>query len=144
MKQCYEYTDIDRLFYKQFIKDRLPDKVYDIHVHLNLPEHIEKVPPSRWETDWALECGHLLSYDEAGNMVKEIFPDTHYKFGGFPWPIREADLKSNNEYLGKLNNSGLLNSFMCVRPDWPLMDIEKSLLEGNFVRIQTISRHGQR
>jgi len=46
---------------------------------------------------------------------------------GFPWPIREADLMANNEYLAEMAKAGKLSPFMCVMPDWDSEDIEKTL-----------------
>ncbi len=126
-------TEFDREFYEQHIKNRLPQTIFDVHVHLNLPEHISMVPESRWLTDWALESGHLLSCEDAYSCAKELYPDTAYELAGFPWPIREADLPSNNDYLAKLSMENRLTPFMVVRPEWPIQEIEKSLLYGNFV-----------
>lgn len=123
----------DRAFYREHIQGRLPPAIFDIHVHINLPEHIAMVPESRWLTDWALESGHLLSCEDAYACARELYPDAAYKIAGFPWPIREADLKGNNAYLAKLRQEGRLWPFMVVRPDWPIEEIEETLTTGNFV-----------
>jgi predicted TIM-barrel fold metal-dependent hydrolase len=52
---------------------------------------------------------------------------------GFPWPIREADLRANNAYLARLSREGRLSPFMVVRPEWPSEEIEQTLLSGGFV-----------
>ena len=126
-------TYIDEAFYREHIRGRLPQSIFDIHVHLNLPEHISMVPASRWLTDWALECGHLLTYEDAVACAKALYPDAQYEIAGFPWPIREADMPANNAYLARLSQERLLSPFMVVRPEWPTEEIEKTLLDGKFV-----------
>ena len=126
-------TEIDEAFYREHIRHRLPDTIFDMHVHLNLPEHISMVPESRWLSDWALESGHLLSYEDAVTWAKTMYPDVQYQIAGFPWPIREADLQANNAYLARLSQRRLLSPFMVVRPEWATEEIEKTLLDGEFV-----------
>ena len=39
----YDYfhvTELDRNFYKKYLKDKLPDKFIDCHTHMNLREHL--------------------------------------------------------------------------------------------------------
>ncbi|NQT94427.1 MAG: amidohydrolase family protein [Lentisphaerae bacterium] len=133
MIACPVRTEVDEAFYRDHIRARLPRRIFDVHVHLNLPGHISMVPESRWLTDWALESGHLLSYEDAVTCAKTLYPDIEYEMAGFPWPIREADLAANNAYLARLSLEGQLSPFMVVRPEWSLDDIEKALLDGNFV-----------
>ena len=47
----FDYTDIDRAFYDKHIGPRIPDDVYDVHVHMNLPEHAEMIPKERFLKD---------------------------------------------------------------------------------------------
>lgn len=129
----FDYTEIDRSFYEKHIKSRIPPRIFDVHVHINLEEHIAMVPEERWYSDWALECGHLLPCDDAHSIAKELFPDSRYEIAGFPWPINEADLAGNNQYLAKMGAEGKLKPFMCVKPEWEPDYIERTLVEGGFV-----------
>jgi uncharacterized protein len=133
MKTQIVRTEIDKNFYRKYIQHRLPDTIFDVHVHLNLPEHISMVTESRWLSDWALESGHLLSCEGALSWAKVLYPDVRYEIAGFPWPIREADLKANNAYLAGFSGKRILSPFMVVRPEWPAEGIEKTLLDGDFV-----------
>jgi predicted TIM-barrel fold metal-dependent hydrolase len=126
-------TEQDKAFYQEYLQPRLPASIFDVHVHINLPEHIAMVPESRWLSDWALESGHLLPCQDAYACAKELYPNTEYRIAGFPWPIREANLVENNAYLAKLRREGCLAPFMAVRPEWPIEEIERTLVEGDFV-----------
>ena len=133
MRPYFEKTELDEAFYAEHIAPRLPAQVLDVHVHLNRPEHIAMVPEERWLSDWALESGHLLPCDDAYRCAKELYPDVEYAIAGFPWPIREADLVANNAYLSSMRREGKLSPFMAVRPEWPTEEVERALLEGEFV-----------
>ena len=133
MLPYFQMTKRDKEFYGKYLKGRLPNKIFDIHVHLNTEEHIRSVPASRWKSDWALEAGHLLPIEDAFLCAKELYPDTEYKIAGFPWPIREADLKANNSYLADNKARFHLSPFMCVMPAWDSEEIEGSLIEGGFI-----------
>jgi predicted TIM-barrel fold metal-dependent hydrolase len=129
----YERTPFDDAYYREFIEGRLPDEIFDVHVHLNLPEHVRQVPRERILSDWALECAYLLTCDDAYRLVQELFPGRRYGIAGFPWPIREADLEANNAYLAEMKKAGRLEPFMVVRPEWDKEEVEQALLQGAYV-----------
>ncbi len=128
----FEYTGEDKGFYEKKIKPRIPSRIFDIHVHINLPEHVKIVTQERIRSDWALECGHILTTEEAYSYADTLLPDAQYAISGFPWPIREADLTANNTYLAEMRKEGRLSPFMCVMPDWDIEEVEKNLVEGGF------------
>lgn len=122
-------TEIDRDFYDQYLKDRLPEQIFDFHVHLNLPEHIPEISEERLHSDWAFECGLILPCETAYSYARQLFPAAGYTIAGFPWPIQEADLVSNNRYLLEKKKEGLLAPFMSVKPDFTEAYIEEQLPE---------------
>jgi hypothetical protein len=132
MQPYFELTDFDKEFYQDYIAPRLPSKIFDVHVHVNLLQHVEMVPEERLLSDWALECGHILPYEDADANARELYPDVEYTITGLPWPIREADLAGNNNYLAQLISQGKLAAFMGVRPEWDKEEVEKQLVEGGF------------
>jgi predicted TIM-barrel fold metal-dependent hydrolase len=133
MLPYFERTPLDRAFYDEHLKPHLPARIFEVHVHLNLAEHVAMVPPERWLSDWALECGHLLPVKDALACGQELFPDAEYAVAGMPWPIREADLPANNRYLARQRAEGRVSPFMAVLPEWDPEQVERELLEGRFV-----------
>ena len=132
MQPYFERTEADAAFYSSHIRDRLPPRILDVHVHLNLPEHVRDVPEERVLSDWAMECGHVLPVEDAGRCAAELFPGVDYGLVGFPFPIREANLKENNLYLARKQKDGLVAAFMCVKPEWDPEEVERELVEGGF------------
>lgn len=132
MLPYFTRTKVDEKFYLERLAPRLPSKVFDVHVHINLKAHIEKVTRERIETDWALECGILLPCEDAYKCVAELYPDVEYKIAGMPWPIKEADIVANNKYLAQKKKEEKLHPLMSTKPDWEVPYIEEVLLKGDF------------
>ena len=111
-----DYTEQDKQFYKEYLKSRMPEQIFDFHIHLNLPEHVPEISEERIHSDWAFESGLLLPVETAKAYAGRMFPDSLYKMAGFPWPIKEADLTANNEYLKEERKKGNALPFMAVAP----------------------------
>jgi len=126
-------TEVDRIFYSEYLEERMPSKIFDAHVHINLKSHVEGVTPERIKTDWALECGIVLPCEDAYACAEELYPGVEYKIAGMPWPIKEADLKANNEYLAQKKSEGKLTPFMSLAPDWDIEETEEVLVNGGFI-----------
>ena len=136
MQPYFTLTENDRGFYRKYLQSRLPSKLCDIHVHLNLQEHVSMVPEQRWRSDWAMEIGHVLPVDDALACGEELFPDSNYSLNGFPMPVKEADLRENNRYLAEEQRQDKLTAFMCIMPDWSDKEIERGLVEDGFLGVK--------
>jgi predicted TIM-barrel fold metal-dependent hydrolase len=133
MTPYFTLRERDRAYYRDRIEPRLPRRMLDVHVHANLPAHVAMVRPERWLSDWALETGHLLPVPDAYACARELFPGAEYFINAFPWPIKEADLRSNNAYLSRLQAEGAISAMMCVKPDWDPEEVERDLVNGGFM-----------
>jgi predicted TIM-barrel fold metal-dependent hydrolase len=130
----FEYTDVDKCFYRQHLAERLPAEISDIHVHMYLPEHVKNVPEDHRFKTWAAECSQVLGFEDARAYTDLMYPGTKYEFAGLPMVTPEGDSVGNNSYLAALESEGkLLAAFMAVRPEWDAREIEKTLVESRFV-----------
>lgn len=125
--QRVHIKEIDRAFYKKFLENRLPSKIFDIHVHLNLPEHVGPISEERIRGDWAFETGLLLTCEEAYENASKMFPEISYSLAGFPWPIKEVDFEANNQYLLEKKKENRTCPLMGTRPEWDQDYLEKWL-----------------
>lgn len=133
----FQKTEYDAQYYKTYLEGRLPEKIVDMHSHINLPEHIRDVPAWRVAGDWALQAGHQMSAEDAAFFAKALFPTVEYSFVGFPFPIREADMVENNRYIARCVSEGSLAAgLMAVTPEMPGSQVEKQLKEGGFAGIK--------
>lgn len=132
MQPYFERTDVDVGFYENHLRDRLPPRIYDAHVHLDLTEHVRDLPREKLVEDWALECGIILPVEDAYRCAAELFPGVRYRIVGLPFPIKGGRLEENNRYLAQKQREGLITAFMCVRPEWDPAEVERQLIEGRF------------
>lgn len=138
MKHPYfEKTALDAEYYDKFLKNHLPPKILDMHSHINLPEHVKNVPPSRIAGDWALQAGYKMTVEEAHFFAKELFPSVEYHFIGFPYPIREANIEENNHYISRCISNGTLTAgLMAVTPEMTESQVSTQLASEGFAGIK--------
>jgi predicted TIM-barrel fold metal-dependent hydrolase len=92
----------DAAFYEAHLAGRLPANLIDAHMHINLPGHVAAISAETIRGDWAMECGIVMTYEDACAYHQTLFPRQSVRFLGLPMPIREADLAANNAYLADL------------------------------------------
>jgi predicted TIM-barrel fold metal-dependent hydrolase len=133
----FTVTDLDRKFFSEKLKNRLPGVILDAHTHMNLPEHIAMVPQSRIDGDWALQSGCEMTIEEANEYAAALFPGVDYRFTAFPFPIREADTEANNTYIaGLIKAKKISYGLMTVRPEMTVDQIEVQLGDGIFAGLK--------
>jgi predicted TIM-barrel fold metal-dependent hydrolase len=133
----FTVTDLDRKFFNEKLKPRLPGLILDAHTHMNLPEHVAMVPQSRIDGDWALQSGCEMCIEEANGYAAALFPGVDYRFTAFPFPIREADMEGNNTYIAELIKRGKIAfGLLTIRPEMNLVAIEEQLANGGFAGLK--------
>jgi uncharacterized protein len=122
----------DVRFYAEHLVNRLPESIFDAHVHVNLPEHVAMVSQQTINGDWALECGLIMTYEDVLSYHETLFPSHKMRMLALPWPLPEADIPANNAYLSGLAGEKKLTALMTTRPEWNAEYVEKQLLMGGF------------
>lgn len=122
----------DVAFYERHIAGRLPAVICDAHVHMNLPAHVKNITPETIAGDWALECGLLMSYEDAQYYAGVLFEGKRVEFVALPWPLRDADTAGNNAYISKLTVEHGVRGLMTIRPEYSVEYIEQAFAEGRF------------
>ncbi len=136
----YEYfrkypKDIE--FYEQYLKSRLPQKILDVHTHINLQEHLKDIPQSRIDSDWAFQTGMQMTTEDAQHYISLMFPDIDYRMASFPLPIKEGDMVANNQYIQKsIQQKNIEYGLMCIKPQWSVEYIEEQLKTNGFVGVK--------
>ena len=108
-------TIVDQIFFDRNLADRMPKEIFDVHIHLNLRAHIPPLSQERIESDWAIDCGIYLTVDEAIENFRLLFGDIPFTMAGLPWPLAEADIAANNDYLLHEKKAGRIHPLMGVR-----------------------------
>jgi predicted TIM-barrel fold metal-dependent hydrolase len=129
----FHYTDLDRRFYEEHLKTRMPARFLDAHTHINLPEHIVDVPPERIADDWALQNGLHMTAEDAAYYYHTLFPDQQWAITAFPFPVKEVHLDDNNDYVAKCAKEGkIAYGLRCIRPEDSCERIERDMTEKQF------------
>lgn len=132
----YDYfhiTELDKEFYTEQLKDRMPDKFIDSHTHINLQDHLVDVPKERIEDDWALQGGMHMTADDAKFYYDIMFPGKKWSIVAFPFPIRESHIEDNNDYVAMCANEGkIAHGLMCIKPSYSLEYMQHELTIKNF------------
>lgn len=132
MYSYFHNTERDKDFYEQYIKHKLPDRMIDAHAHFNLPAHVATVSKETIAGDWALECGLVMSYEDALQYMSVIFPGKQIDFVALPWPLREADTEGNNAYISSLVKEKGLRGLYTLRPEYTPEKVERDYISGSF------------
>ena len=128
----------DQEYYKKYIKDELPDKIFDSHVHIWTRDFIREnaeaeVKTAGWVHQFcqenSLPCGDLQKlYAQmlAGKNVTSLV---------FGWVESDVDLTANNRYVGEqIKNNPALRGLAVVKagygPDRLMREVEENGLIG--------------
>lgn len=132
MYDYFQKTQLDETFYNRFLKDRLPARLIDAHAHYDLPEHVKNVTAEAVAGDWALECGLLMSYEDACAYYRTLLPDTGVYKVALPWPLRDVDTHANNAYVSRLTEHAEVRSLLTTRPEYDTALVERTFQNGRF------------
>ncbi len=132
MYAYFHKTELDHDFYDRYLRDRLPGTIIDAHAHFNLPEHVAAITPETIAGDWALECGLIMTYEDACHYTRVMFPDKNWSFVALPWPLRDADTTANNAYVSSLSKEKKMRGLYTVRPEYNTEKIESEYIAGGF------------
>lgn len=132
------YFLVDFPFYKQYLRDFLPDKIIDIHVHSsnNPPKEKTDCFPSFWPEWVTFGCGmplpNLLDAYLKLFPGKEIFPVC------FPNPTsdRENLMKQNRYLASQLKEYKHVFGFLLTSPEWSKKELSEQMRIGRFSGIK--------
>lgn len=127
----FEKTELDIEFYNEHIKDRIPKKIIDMHLHISKKEF--KTNVIRDSSDWAGQCSSDMEIETYYEYAKEFYPDSELFINALPAVSKGIDVDGNNKYISDIKAEGkALFAHMLPDPNWSAEHTEKILLEGNF------------
>ena len=111
--------------------------ILDAHTHINLPEHICDISPERIQNDWALQTGLHMTADDAAYYYGTLFPDQQISIVSFPFPVKEAHIEENNDYVAQCARlKKIAYGLMCVKPGYSCEYIEAQVREKGFAGLK--------
>ena len=138
-KMNLNLNDTDKMFYSNYIKDFLPDKIIDVHTHVWLDEFKHRAAdyekksrsvswPSMVAKDNSIE-DHLESYEI-------MFPEKLCIPMIFSNLFPGDDIEAGNGYISMCAGKYEIPSLMYTGPEAKPDDLEKKVLKGGFLGIK--------
>jgi len=110
----------------------LPDKIFDVHVHVCLSEHIGPISEERFKENWALEVGIAQSWEQLASVNQALFPNQSVYSLAFGAVFREVDIAANNAYVfaGAAKSSNKAAALYVTVPEEPASSVAQALDSG--------------
>ncbi|MBE6574953.1 MAG: hypothetical protein E7654_01610 [Ruminococcaceae bacterium] len=127
-------TDYDREVYEKELRDFLPDKIIDCHIHIWKREFQPPVPNRRGLVNWPWMVAKDCTFEDMELSYKQFFPDkkvTAVLMGNPP-----ADHKLSNAYVKELHDKTGLPAFYLTSWDTPAEEIEHAMKVDGFCGIK--------
>ena len=102
--EYFERTPLDAEFYDKYLKDRIPSKLIDMHLHFTKPEFCTnlQVDPN----SWASQCSSKMEFEDYKYYANIFYPDTEFFVNALPSVTKGIDIVGNNGYIAELKAAG--------------------------------------
>ena len=140
MFSYFEKTERDRAFFEEKIAPRLPQTIFDMHLHLTRPCDTVNVPQELIDGDWAMQCGFQMTEADLKTYAATLWSGRKVLVNAFPMPLRGVDLMSANRHLADLLEKQDPNAQLVIRtaevaiaPSFDPDECEELMLRGGFL-----------
>lgn len=127
----FEQTELDKRFYEEHIKERIPSHIIDMHLHISKAEYLKNATPD--PSDWSVQCNSRMGYEEWAEYAKVFYPDSRVEINALPAVTKGMDVIGNDGYIAQLKKEGKARyAHMLTDPNWSREFTEKMIIEGDF------------
>ena len=134
----FEVTANDRRIYEEELKDFLPDKIFDVHCHLNLECHKKPVvlkPGEKKRTvTWPSLVAKQNSIEDLQETYRLLFPGKDCKALVFSNGIFSEEV---NRYVADSSRSSGFPALYYSHPDQSAEEIERQIRQGGFLGLKS-------
>jgi hypothetical protein len=102
MIKQFNYYDSDHEIYNRDIREKIPEKIIDFHVHLWKNQFIsDELDPLKINTDpfFSFDMIDEFSLQDFKKVSKTLFPEKQYNGLYFGAPFKEIDIDNNNQII---------------------------------------------
>lgn len=125
----YEMSDYDKKIYEEYLKDFLPQKIVDCHIHI-WPKELPKLRGAKACVSWTSMVADHNSIEDLIQTYKDMFPGKTVKAVLMGEP--QCDLAKNNKYVSEkarlFNLPALYLTDYSMTPEF----LEKEVEQGGF------------
>ena len=129
-------TDLDRKIFDQEIAPILPQKIFDIHSHVYLNEHIGPTSPERQIIPFA-RLYPSAGWDDLVAADRLLLPGREVHRIAFGFPFRDVDFASINRFtIEESRNDKESGAFLLVKPSMSYESVEQQIVEEGFLGLK--------
>ncbi len=127
------YRDVDREFYAQHLRDFVPGRLFDAHMHVHRAEHVPPLTEELRARNWAGAVSHPEYPIEAAEAdYAKLFPHSEVSRLQFGTIYREADFEACNDYCAQHADRRRVWALAAVDPTWSGEALRERLIRGRF------------
>jgi len=114
LHHVWDYTDVDRAFWREHLEDWLPRRIVDAHTHVCDPAlRVVPMTDQKRRQYWVAEVSEPISADDARRCCGEVFPGREVTCVAMAQPDLDYDLEAANEYV----------RLQCLRHGWGALSL---------------------
>ena len=129
-------TDLDRRIFEEEIDPVLPRKIFDIHTHVYLNEHIGPESPERGSIVFD-RLYPSAGWDDCDAADRLLLPGREVHRVAFGFPFQDVDFKAINEFtITQSRKDPQSGAFLLVKPAMSAEDVERQIVEDGFLGLK--------
>lgn len=125
-----DHTKEDLKIYKEEFESFLPEKIYDIHVHL-WKKDFQNLEISTSKNPFLDADIEQFTYRDFKEVSEKLFPGKRYQALFFGLPLKEIDLERNNQYISEISIKNNTHGLFIPGPD--LKEIPAGFFRNGFI-----------
>ncbi|NLE38410.1 MAG: amidohydrolase family protein [Pirellulaceae bacterium] len=128
LHHVWEYTDVDRDFWRRDLEDWLPRRVFDAHTHVNEPRfRLVEPNEARLRQYWVAEISKPIGAADAARCYATVFPGREFSCLAFGHPSLDYDVEASNADLQRECVERGWHRLVVTKPDWSAEHLAEQL-----------------
>jgi len=119
LHHVWQYTDVDRAFWREHLEDWVPAEIFDAHTHVNEPRfRLEAMSDEKRRQHWFNEVCEPIGAAEAQRCHEIVFPGRKVNCLAFGLPFLDYDVEASNAALQEECARRGWHCLVVVPPQW--------------------------
>jgi len=128
LHHVWQYTDVDRAFWRRHLEDWLPERIFDAHTHVQEPRfRLEEMTEEKRRQYWVNEVAEPIGAEDAARCYRTVFPARQVSCLAFGFPFLDFDIEATGASLQEECVRRGWFRLAVVRPQWPAEQVAREL-----------------
>lgn len=134
MAGLFEVKAVDEAFYRDRLKDFLPDRIIDIHTHVWLDRfRLEGGNNPVRAVTWPMLVARHNPVEDLVETYRLMFPGKNVTSMIFMFPGLDMDISAGNEYISGCSQKYGFPALMLSKPGQSALEFEEGIANGGFL-----------